>query len=525
MKRPFIKSRFFVTLFFGLVSCTVAQETAPSLRYIRSIRIVRQDVFPVIDQEPEFLYRLANRLHVVTRESVVRSDLLFKEGDLVDSDLLEESERRLRRLSYLGEAEIVVQEVAADSVDVQVITHDQWSTLVSTIFDRGGGRTTVGAALEEFNFLGYGKQGFIEGRHEPEGTTWTFRYDDPQLFGSRWTASQLLITGPLVKSYSGEIVRPFYSPDTDWSWGASAATTERIVREFDAGTETNRFERESDGVDVFVSRAFGRRFRKIRLSAGYAFQQRHFAAIPDRTVDLPDDELIHRASVGLQREDLAFVEERQLDKFIRTEDLALGSLTSFSLRRTGIPITRGVKRFEIFASRRDLIRLAARQFVLVSLQFQTLFERDTITSLRLRYYDKSLPQQTLAFNFEFDYDKNPEIDRPFLMGGDTGLRGYPAREFSGNKRVLVNFEDRIFSQLNILTVQLGGVLFFDAGNIWKVAESIDFADMNYSLGFGFRLGYTKSPNSRVGRIDFAWPLNRGGGFGISVGVGQQFSLN
>jgi outer membrane translocation and assembly module TamA len=89
--------------------------------------------------------------------------------------------------------------------------------------------------------------------------------------------------------------------------------------------------------------------------------------------------------------------------------------------------------------------------------------------------------------------------------------------------MLLNVEDRVFTPINILTVALGGVFFFDAGTVWD--DAVDLSQLNYSIGFGIRLGYTKSPNSRVGRIDFAWPLNRGGGFGVAIGVDQQFTLN
>ena len=87
----------------------------------------------------------------------------------------------------------------------------------------------------------------------------------------------------------------------------------------------------------------------------------------------------------------------------------------------------------------------------------------------------------------------------------------------------MNLESRIFPSINILTVELGGVVFFDAGHVWKREQSIDFADLNYSVGVGFRRGFTKAPGSPISRIGFGYPIGRGGGFGIALGVGQQFS--
>ncbi len=501
-----------------------AQVTAPG-KIIASIRVVREDVFPKIDRKPEFLYRWANELHIVTKEQVIKSDLLFEEGDPFDLELVRESERRLRRLPYIGQAEITVAPATGDSVDVTVTTRDQWTTLVSSIFTRGGGRTVFGGALEEFNLLGHGKQVFLEGRHEPEGTTWTLRYDDPQLFGSRWTNREAFVTGPFIKSAFATIVRPFFSPDTKWAGGASVSASDVTVREFDRGLEINRFVSESRGVQLFVNRAFGERYRKRRLRLAYSFQDRDISDLGDLTNSTPSDELIHRLSAGLSLEDLAFVEETQLDKFVRVEDITLGSRSSLAVGRTGLPVPEGVRRFELSASHSRVLHPSPGQYLSVGIGFQTLFERDTITSLRLRYYNKSLPRQTVAFNVEFAYNDNPEVATPFILGGDTGLRGYPAREFSGNKKFLLNLENRFFPPINILTVAFGGVLFLDAGTVWKEGEAIDFSELNFSAGFGLRLGYTKSPDARVGRIDFALPLGRGSGFGVFVGVGQQFSLN
>jgi hypothetical protein len=216
------------------------------------------------------------------------------------------------------------------------------------------------------------------------------------------------------------------------------------------------------------------------------------------------------------------VEEKQLDNFQRVEDITLGNLTTLSIGRSGLPIPKDVKRFEASFQRREAHQFFEKHYIVGIAAVQSLFEKDTIASMRLQYYSKAFRWQTLALNFEFDYGIDLESSRQFILGGDSGLRGYPAREFAGDKRLLLNVEDRIFTPLNVLTVALGGVLFFDAGTVWD--DSVDLSQLNYSTGFGVRLGYTKSPNSRVGRIDFAWPLNRGG-FGVSVGVDQQFTLN
>lgn len=505
-----------------------ARETAMQ-RWIRSIKIERFDVFPRIDRKPEFLYKLANRLHIKTRESVIKGDLLFQVGDEYDPELLAESERRLRRLAYLGKVKISAINVGPDSVDIKVMTVDQWSTLISAIVDQSPGRTILGGALEEFNLFGFGKQFFAEARHErDEGTTFTLLYNDPQVAGSRWTAQASGITGPFLRQISVEIARPFYALDVDWAGGTSAQISDRTVRLFEDGIELPApYDENEQSASVFVERAFGSRFRRKRLRLAYRFHERDVTILPDSPLaedEIPVDELSHRLSMRLRLEDISFVEENRLDRFQKTEDVTLGAITSISLGRTGIPINRGVKRFEFSAGRRQAHRLTTGQYLFLNIAGQTQFEKNTFVNASARYYNKSFPHQTLAINAEYDFSRDSEFTTPFLLGSDSGLRGYPARQFAGTRRLLLNIEDRIFTPVEILTVALGGVIFFDAGNVWRARETVDFADLNYGAGFGLRLGYTKSPNSRVGRIDFGWALNTGG-FAISIGIDQQFSFN
>ena len=509
-------------MLFGGVSHAQDQKT----KLIRSVEIVRQDVFPEITGRPRFLYQWANTLHIVTRENVIRRVLLFKPGDEFDPELLAESERKLRQLAYIGEANIFITREEEQAVDIAVVTQDQWSTLVSLILSQGGGRTTFGAGVEEFNLFGFGKQIFSEISHESrEGTTLTLRYRDPQLFGSRWTTEEAFVTGPFIDQISAQLIRPFYALDTRWAGGVAASKTDETIRLFSGGDEISRLGLETASVQILGARALGKRFTKIRLQLTYRFLRRDFSALGDlTTTPLPADELIHGLTATLTFENLNFAKEKQLDNFVRTEDLTLGRTTSLSFGRTGLPVPEGVKRFELSGRRREAHQLATNQYLILILAAQTLFEKDTIASLRLQYYHKWLRSQTLACNLEFDYGHDLEASRQFLLGGDSGLRGYRAREFAGDKLFLFNLENRLFTPLTILTVALGGVLFFDAGNVWGNGEAIDLADLHYSLGAGLRLGYTKSPSSRVGRIDFAWPINRGG-FEVSIGVGQQFTLN
>ena len=71
---------------------------ASSGAVIGEVRLVRVNVFdPRIREEDVPLFRFVNRIHILSRESTIANQLLFRPGDRYDASALRESERRDRR--------------------------------------------------------------------------------------------------------------------------------------------------------------------------------------------------------------------------------------------------------------------------------------------------------------------------------------------------------------------------------------------------------------------------------------------
>ena len=149
--------------------------------------------------------------------------------------------------------------------------------------------------------------------------------------------------------------------------------------------------------------------------------------------------------------------------------------------------------------------------------------RNTIVSAAARYY-KGFSGHTVATRFSttLGYDLDSSVQ--FKLGADSGLRGYPARQFTGDKRLLMNLEDRQFwGNISIgPKIDIGSVVFVDAGNVWKEEEEIDLADLNWSTGFGVRLGFANLPGQPILRIDLGWAIGGEDNFAVTVGQEQQF---
>src|ERR1043166_8754504 len=94
-----VKSVLLLLLGFA-VAAALSAQTEPILR-IGTITIHPLDVYSAAEAGHGPLYKLADRLHIETRKSVIEKFLLFHEGDPYSPSRLAETERNLRALGFL----------------------------------------------------------------------------------------------------------------------------------------------------------------------------------------------------------------------------------------------------------------------------------------------------------------------------------------------------------------------------------------------------------------------------------------
>jgi hypothetical protein len=140
----------------------------------------------------------------------------------------------------------------------------------------------------------------------------------------------------------------------------------------------------------------------------------------------------------------------------------------------------------------------------------------------LKLYFKPAARHVFAFHAEYSgwYRAN-RIGQMFI-GALSGVRGLPARYDDGTRRWIANCEYRFFSPVSILTVDLGGVVFTDAGQVWNRDADPRLFDTPWTWGFGVRLGLSRIAAERIIRIDWA----RGPeGWVTTFGIGMYFSFD
>src|SRR4051794_4970513 len=231
-------------VFLGLVvAAALSAQTEPTLR-IGKITIRPLDVYSNSEAGHGRLYRLADRLHIETRPSVIEKFLLFREGDVYSPERLAETERNLRALGFLKSASVTASEPHDGVVDVTVITQDSWSIAPETQAGNRGGASTFGASLTDSNLLGLGKEVSVSWDKTIDRTRLGLDYQDPALNSQFWSTH--LSYGKNSDGYDRRFLlrRPFYSFATPWAADVTWLAFKQDDRLFANGVTAAKFQQE-----------------------------------------------------------------------------------------------------------------------------------------------------------------------------------------------------------------------------------------------------------------------------------------
>jgi outer membrane protein assembly factor BamA len=484
---------------------------------IGEIRIVNDNIFDLDDpKEDNFLFRLANNLHIRTRQSVIRRSLLFHSGEPVSVQKIEESERLLRANRYIYD--VAFQPVAYHDgvVDIEVKTRDTWTLAPGFNFSRAGGSNSTGLSIKEYNLLGTGTLLGYAQSSDADRKGSEFQLSQNHLFGG-WTQIDLRLANyDDGKRQSFSIGRPFYALDTRWAAGASTAHDERIDSIYQDGVVIGQYRHKQDTGEIFggLSQGLVNGWTQ-RYSAGMSYQADTYAIdpvlLPPATV--PADQTL--VSPFLRYEVLEDNYERlkNRDKIQRPEFFAMGLNSKLQVGRalTGLGSTRDLWTYS--ASVSDGAEVPRGNDLLGSMSFSGQYgdgrgERELL-SAALRYY---VPQGRRALFYATasgDTLRNPETADLLLLGGDNGLRGYPLRYQSGEHRALLTVEERVYTDWYPFRLfRVGGAVFYDIGRAWggPFQNPVNPGWLS-DAGFGLRILSDRAAFGNVLHVDLAFPLN------------------
>ena len=485
-------------------------------KHVRSILVKSLDVFGAsVDDTTRVtksrLARFLNHLNFKTRETTIRRNLLFREGDTIDPFRLAESERILRSLAFIRDARIVVVRVpdSADSADVVIVVKESWTLMLSGSMKEGD---RLKVSLAEQNLLGLG--------HEVSGAVtmipnvrsrFDTKYAVQNIRGSFVTGQAEYVNMPGKETTAFGLSRELISPVLRYAGGLDVRRTSITVPDSLPSAADNT----SELIDLWAGRRvyqwgsrkeIGRpilfvsgRVRHLKFTRRPPVTPSTFYQYHDMDHVLGSVTYIHSW----------YYRTNLLYNFDRTEDIPYGLLARVTYGLADEEFTRshyvsatlaagekidglgyGVGEVRIGGSPRDG-RIEQGVIRLRTLYFSNLLQ---LGRFRLRQF----------VNAEYTAGIRRFADDSIDFNGDESIRGviYDG-SVTGSRRLHVNLESVAFTPWRARGVAFAFFTFADLDFIGSGRRSIFAQDCYSGLGLGVRLhkdGFGIGPV----QLRFAW---------------------
>ena len=503
---------------------------------IGGIDISAGDIFDLKKaKESGTIHRLANTIHVQTKTSIIRNQLLFSKGEHFEQKKLAESERNLRKQRYIKSASIKPYLLCGSQVNIRIKTQDNWTLTPGLSFSRQGGENRSGIAIEEHNLFGLGKSLSFNYKKDAKRDSKLFSYEDPQLFGTRNRLVLDLQDNSDGAGYGLTLERPFYELDSKYSWGFNASKLKQAATLYKAGVIDDKITEEKQNTSIFYGWSkrpheiseISKSNKVLRFKVGWTINKIDF-------LKSTRDPQFKKTSL---RESYPWIEYNSLNEnyIKKTNYKTMGKIEDVSLGRS---FTVGVGLLnKAFGSDDNQLKISAKYSKGYALKGNTL----GFLSVASKAYLGSGKRQGETISFQGDIDhfnkkgndfslkakfkiaNNLTLNEQLVLGGGVGLRAYPIAYQTGNKSILLQAEKRIhFDWYPLHLVKFGAVIFADAGTAW--GEGND-AKMMADIGVGLRLFPTRSSTGKTIHINLATPLvdrNKVNKYQFSIGTSQTF---
>jgi len=497
-----------VGLLVGVLS--VCPTVRLSGQVIDTIIIVNHNIFVGDGDGPGFLARLANALHVTTRQGVIRRALLTDAGQPFDSARAVESARALRAMSVFRDVRVDTLRVDR-RLALRVETADGWSTKPQVGFTTAGGDATWSVGLVEQNLLGTATELDAMYRKTPDRRALEFLYRSPHFLWRRTAFSaryQRLSDG---NGGSWGFGLPFYQTSAPWSLNTDGeAVRARVLRFRDGVVLDSTTQRRALRVGATGGAALHATSRDyVRLWFGAQWRREDFAA--ETTTVFPRSISV-AAGAGVEIGHTRFRVLRHFDTYGRREDVDLSQLLRLGVwGQAGLePEVKG----QVSAVWRG-------GFVLLRGEAHGLYAGAGLDSGLVKasftVASQNLPRQTTILHFEGGASRHARPGGEFDLWRDqNGPRVFGAHAFTGTRMVWLAVENRVLVADDVWGLLGVGVSpFFDYGGAWYADEP---ARLGGDWGLALRLGPTRAVHGSV--TEFAVGYR----FGDGVVPGHRWAL-
>lgn len=451
-------------------------------KIIRNIKITTLDPFSysVTDttQKPtKKMAKIGNALHPKTKNFAIYNILLFKKNQPLDSLLVKESERLIRRQRFVRSVAITTTLVSkkSDSVDVSVRVLDSWSLVPDLTLSSS--KSTF--FLKERNFLGTGHEFTnsytkeIGSNNNGYGTSYTIP-NIRNTFIRTTLRYNIDIDGNYTKTF--DVERPFFSAYARWAGGINVTQQFQRVVPVDSqipDTTANSKYNSQDfwgghSVQIFKGNSESKRSTNFITSARFLnIQYTDKPLFGYDSLGVFSTEKLYLLSMGISSR--TYKQDKYVFNFDVVEDIASGFVYSVT---TGFRNKNDFNQV-YFGAKVALGGYFTFGYLSTDLQYGTFFNKNQTTqsayNLSVIYFTNLID----AGRWKFRQFIKPQAiigtkriesntDR-ITLNGDTGIPGFNSNALYGTKKLLLTFQTQAYSPWNVVGFRLNPYLSYTMG--------------------------------------------------------------
>lgn len=188
--------------------------------YIDILEPFGTDVYDLNKHPEKTAQKVANKMQVSTREWVVKMDVFFKEGDILNHQLVYDTEKQLWQDRYFKDVRIIIKDVGDEQVDVYIYVQDRWSFGIESSVEvnrlrvgfRFGNLFGIPQELKVYVNLNYNKSNLYS-------ISGSYRYRN--IKRSRIDLRADVNYSPFQQTYQLSSYRSYFSSKAKWAFNAS----------------------------------------------------------------------------------------------------------------------------------------------------------------------------------------------------------------------------------------------------------------------------------------------------------------
>ncbi len=427
------------------------------------------------------------------RIRLVKKELLFRSGDVLNPILIRDSEKRLRKGANLDDAEIVITPVAgSDEVDVMVIATQKWNLNIGANLRLD----QLSGGLEVENFLGLSHSFDLDAGLRPDldnPIDLEAEYDFHNFLGTGFDLYGVVSFEFERQIYGFEVEKKFASSYTKWAGHATSYWYRNRLNEYKPGESPWLKHNEQD---FWLARAFSlpklcRANSNLQLITSVrAFRlQYHKTAVADHQVAEYPNERFYMASLGLaNRKDHV---EKDVFYFGISEYLPIGANASFV---GGVEYMDGLKtRFYSGALANYAVALDRIGYNFTQVSYGGFIGPNGYDQINLsinnRYFTKYVKLRKWGFRqFAYatlDLGFNRPVGYESNINKGKGIKGFDSERLKGSKKMVLNLESVFYNNRQILGFKGSGFIFADFAMLGRHNHISSIAKSNLYQGYGF----------------------------------------